>query len=55
VSCDSGPPTKTSGWALRATLKDGQKPVTDVQFAPRHLGLKLVRVTLVKPYRAAPQ
>ena len=31
-----------SSWACRAILKESRSSVNDVEFAPRHLGLKLV-------------
>lgn len=34
---------KTS-WACRAILKESRLSVNDLEFAPRHLGLKLVSV-----------
>jgi len=35
------PPTTATHWVLKAQLTDARKSVTCVQFAPRHLGLKI--------------
>jgi hypothetical protein len=32
----------TTKWQCRATLLDSRQSVQDIQFAPRHLGLRLV-------------
>lgn len=49
------PTTTTSRWVSKATLSDARRAVSDVEFAPRHLGLRLASASadgIVRIYEA---
>lgn len=51
----SSPPTTTSRWVSKATLSDARRAVSDVEFAPRHLGLRLASASadgIIRIYEA---
>lgn len=47
ASCKGGSSTNT--WLKRASLVDSRTSVTDVRFAPKHLGLQLVNIPTLFP------